>query len=78
MSTFDYVKYDELAIAVQANLKRQFEGIEATIQTLDNGRAKSLAITKLEEAYMWCGKAIRDEQITRNKFTQKQEERAHI
>lgn len=26
---------------------------------------KSLAITKLEECYMWIGKAIRDEQIAR-------------
>jgi hypothetical protein len=62
---FDYVKYDEAAQAKQAEFKSAFEALDATVDRLANGRAKSLAITKLEEAYMWIGKAIRDEQIAR-------------
>jgi len=38
-------------------------------------RAKALAITKLEEVYMWIGKAIRDDQIKRNGSAELQEER---
>jgi len=36
-------------------------------------RAKALAITKLEEVYMWIGKAIRDDQIKRNGSAELQE-----
>lgn len=60
---FDYVKYDDEAARVQAVLKHTFEELERSISSyLLDGRAKSLAMTKLEEAYMWVGKAIRDEQ----------------
>lgn len=38
-------------------------------------RAKALALTKLEEVYMWIGKAIRDDQIERNGSAELQEER---
>lgn len=75
MSRFDYVQYDELAATVQANLKEQFQSIENTLCTLADGRAKALALTKLEEAYMWAGKAIRDEQIARNGAAALQEHR---
>jgi hypothetical protein len=33
------------------------------------GRAKSIILTKLEEAFMWMGKAVRDDQIERDKKT---------
>ncbi len=29
-------------------------------------RSRAVALTKLEELYMWIGKAVRDEQILRN------------
>jgi hypothetical protein len=38
-------------------------------------RAKALALTKLEEVYMWIGKAIRDDQLSRNGTAELQEER---
>lgn len=76
MSRFDYVKYDDKAFVDQAMLKGMFEGLEAEIDsTLPDGRAKSLAMTKLEEAYMWCGKAIRDYQIARHGAAELQEGR---
>jgi hypothetical protein len=63
---FDYVRYDAEAQKTQAEFKAAFEKLEAlTDSGLKNGRAKSLALTKLEEAYMWVGKAIRDEQVAK-------------
>lgn len=65
MSRFDYVKYDDKAVAQQADLKSHFIELDNYAKSLPEGRAKALALTKLEEAYMWFGKAIRDEQIER-------------
>ncbi len=66
MSRFDYVKYDDLSSGLQAEMKRDFENLSIEIEThLEDGRAKSLVLTKLEEAYMWIGKSIRDSQIER-------------
>jgi hypothetical protein len=63
---FSYVKYDDVSVTKQENLKKFFEMTEELIQaSLPEGRAKSLVMTHLEEAYMWTGKAIRDEQIAR-------------
>lgn len=76
MSRFDYVKYDEIAQSQQADFKRKFQDIEDSVDTrLLNGRAKALIMAKLEEAYMWIGKAIRDDQIERNGTAELQEER---
>lgn len=62
---FDYVKYDDIATVKQAEFKEQFLKLEAMLTGIKNGRAQSLVLTKLEEAYMWIGKAIRDEQVAR-------------
>lgn len=79
MSRFDYVKYDEQAATLQADFKDRFEALEGTVALLVKpggaGRTASLALTKLEEAYMWIGKAIRDDQIERNGSAELQEER---
>lgn len=78
MSRFDYVKYDELATAQQACAKSYFTSLDAWLSTaLLDSRAKSLVFTKLEEAYMWVGKAIRDEQVKRNAATELQESRGN-
>lgn len=64
---FTYVKYDEKSIEIQEAFKKQFEAIEAVANDqLHDGRAKSLLMTALEEAYMWTGKAIRDQQMARD------------
>lgn len=75
MSRFDYVKYDGHAIVLQDKAKAFSTDLERMIDKLDNGRAKALAHTKLEECYMWIGKAIRDDQINRNGSAELQEER---
>lgn len=67
MSRFDYVKYDAGSTQKQEEFKDAFERIETLAEAhLPEGRAKSLFLTYLEIAYMWTGKAIRDEQIKRN------------
>ena len=60
-----YVKYDDESAKQQEELKAVFEQVEELVDKLEEGRARSLAYTKLEEAYMWTGKAIRDAQIKR-------------
>lgn len=72
---FDYVQYDELAAAAQKAIKEKCTDLEVLMDALPNGRGKALALTKLEEAYMWAGKAIRDDQIVRNGSAPLQEHR---
>lgn len=73
--SFDYVKYDELAANIQNEFKVRFLELEQMANGLNPGRAASLVKTKLEEAYMWVGKAIRDNQIARNGSAELQETR---
>lgn len=89
MSRFDYVKYDQKAVLDQESAKDLMIEMETLINSIGTneparcnfssgaGRARSLALTKLEEVYMWIGKAIRDDQITRNGSAPLQEERAN-
>jgi len=83
-SRFDYVKYDAGAMDDQVQAKVLVERIETFINGIgyaqgvvskDCGRAKALALTKLEEVYMWIGKALRDDQIARNGSAELKEER---
>lgn len=78
MSRFDYVKYDEESIRHQEHAKLMCDNVRACIETnLKPGRASALAMTKLEEVYMWIGKQIRDDQIARNGSAPLQEERVN-
>lgn len=78
MSRFDYVKYDAQAVEDQAHFKDQVSDLEANILEIQCGRSRSLALTKLEECYMWIGKGIREDQISRNGGAELQEERTNI
>ena len=62
---FDYIRYDEKSAKAQKSAKNICSMLEGFIDALPKGRASSLALTKLEEVYMWIGKAIRDDQIER-------------
>lgn len=66
MSRFDYVEYDQIAKVQQDYFKHEVEVLEKAIEQHKNGRAKALALTALEECYMWIGKMIRDDQVGRN------------
>lgn len=63
---FSYVRYDSEAAKLQEEFKAAFEAVEEISGKLNESRAKSLFLTHLEIAYMWTGKAIRDEQISRD------------
>lgn len=63
---FSYVKYDKEHTEAQERFKEAMEEIEAGIEKFGPCRAGSLALTKLEETYMWIGKMIRDDQINSN------------
>ena len=77
MNRFDYVAYDDMAKLQQAIFKGQFVKLTDDIEKLYKGRAASLALTSLEEAYMWIGKQIRDDQLTRNGNINLEEERSN-
>ena len=64
MSRFDYVKYDAQAQVDSEIFKQEFMRLEEQVQQrLKSPRAKALVLTKLEEGFMWVGKAIRDDQL---------------
>lgn len=74
---FDYVAYDEKAVDYQKAFKNMFMDLEAMASNcIESPRAKALVLTKLEEAYMWIGKGIRDDLITRNGSAELQEGRS--
>lgn len=88
MGRFDYVKYDEVAVEIQAKGKDLVIQIEELIGREASGttdetaaiasavnRSKEIALAKLEEFYMWFGKSIRDDQIGRNCSAPLQENR---
>ena len=62
---YDYVKYDDIATAAQQGFKAMFIELTIHVENLDPGVAKTIALQKLEEAYMWLGKALRDGQVQR-------------
>lgn len=64
MSRFDYVQFDSEHTKKLLGIKTQVMTLEKTINELGPSRATSLAHTKLEEVYMWLGKALRDSQVT--------------
>lgn len=65
---FDYIKYDEENIIKSEALRKLCVELEENVDTLlPNSREKSLALTKLEEVFMWIGKAIRNDQIRTKK-----------
>lgn len=66
-SRFNYIAYDGVAQSKQAEMKDTCQILEEEIEVmLPNSRAKALALTALEECYMWIGKAVRDDQIERS------------
>lgn len=76
MSRFDYIQYDEIAVEQQSRVRDRFVKLEEFIAPLKEGRAKSLVLTHLEIAYMWVGKAIRDEQVERTGVSEELKQRS--
>lgn len=64
LKRFDSVLLNEQSAELHAEFKALFETLALDIKTrLDPSREKSLALTRLDEAYMWTGKAIETDQL---------------
>ena len=67
MSRFDHVKFDPEHESTRKVLRVLVESLENCIDMISidkaAGRSKAMAMTKLEECYMWAGKAVRDDQV---------------
>lgn len=73
---YDYVAYDSEHTEMQGNFKKAFIALDEAVESaLPSGRYKELVFIKLEEAYMYIGKAIRDRQIAIDQGTKLQEGR---
>ena len=67
MSKFDYAKFDSVSVERLAGAKALFEQAEGYLGVhLESSREKSLALTALEEAFMWVGKALNSDQERRD------------
>lgn len=65
---FAYIKYDAESVRLQTQFREIFEQLEFLGKmAIRDSRPKSLFMTSLEEAYLWIGKAIRDDQIERQR-----------
>ncbi len=63
----DYLKWDDKSEKIQQSFKKFYQQIETMLdEELENSREKSLAITKMEESWMWVGKAIKVDQQKRS------------
>lgn len=68
MTRFDYVHFDKSSDDSSQGSKALSKALESFIEeNLENSREKSLALTKLEECFMWIGKAIKIDQLKREK-----------
>jgi hypothetical protein len=75
--TFDYIKFDKQSTANQASIKEVFTTLETVIlHKLNHSRYRALAITALEEAYSWVGKAVREDQLKRGGENELEEKRS--
>jgi uncharacterized membrane-anchored protein YjiN (DUF445 family) len=62
---FEFVKYNQESIKKQEYFKDLVTRLEKAIVKLPTIRETSMALTRLEECYMWIGKSIRNEQNMR-------------
>lgn len=65
MNRFNYLPWDNTSELSHGEFKDKFLKLEDMIEHFSQGRSKALALTSLEECYMWIGKMIRDDQSER-------------
>ena len=63
---FDHIQFDEISLNKAHGLRVAFENVEDLLEKLPPSRQRLFCFQALEEAYMWAGKAIRDEQLHRS------------
>ena len=60
---FDYVEFGKKQMEDQLAIKNVCTQLEKLIEDLGDSRHTSLALTKLEECYMWVGKELKDRSL---------------
>lgn len=68
MKRFDSITYDEASLALLEEFKTKFMEIDELTNKLLDGRSRALVHTQIETAFMWVGKAIRDDQDIKNQI----------
>lgn len=65
---FNFVTYDDQSKEKSEAIKKAVANLEDVVENNLQGdsRAKSILLTKLEECFMWVGKAVRDDQLKRS------------
>jgi hypothetical protein len=64
VGTFDYVEFNPHIDLMQQDIKQVCICLEREIfENLKPSRERSIALTKLEELFMWIGKACRHDQL---------------
>jgi hypothetical protein len=68
MARFGTTRFDEDLWADHVRMKEIFEGTEKELdRQIESCREKSMVLTKLEEAFLWFGKALRYKQVMRRR-----------
>jgi hypothetical protein len=66
LGKFELLPYDSSSQALSNSALQKVDDVRAFIETnIKPGREASLAMTKVEECFMWIGKAIRNDQYER-------------
>lgn len=64
--TFDYIEWNALSQKNFDDIRDATEVLEELIlHRLTSSREKSLAMTNLEQTFMWVGKAVRNDQLAK-------------
>lgn len=72
MTRFDYVEFDDFSDELSQESKEKCKAIEYYLQyNFRDSREKECALTKLEECFMWIGKAIKEDQNKRRKLNER-------
>lgn len=67
MGMFDSVVYNDKSLKIQQDVLFAFENVEDVIERnfKEGSHERDMALTKIEEAYMWLGKDIKRQQLVR-------------
>ncbi len=66
MSAFDYERLDDESMQIVSDMRNLCQDLAELIEASTKmGRERALALTKLEEAFMWMGKAVRNDYLAR-------------
>ena len=67
-SRFHHIKFDEESRKKSDEIRKAYIALENVLLThLGESRRRSLAVTSLEESEGWANKALRDDQILRER-----------